>query len=748
MAYAAVVYLLMRGVEATTTRLVASKTRVAPIQQQTIPRLELLGAVLLSRLIKTVSNSLSMEINLESPICYADSQIALFWIKGIDKDWKPFIHNRATEIRKTVPIDCWRHCPGKENPADLRSRGVSPADLKGSSLWWNGPPWLRWDVENHIALSSDIPTECLLELRAQEQHDYGLLVAERLSIANVMDINKYGKLSKLLRITSFLIIFIYHSFKRVIDESQALIKAEQLWLLEVQYSLIMRKDFKSLSKQLDLFCDELGIWRCGGRISNSDFSYATKHPILLPRDHPYTLLAIREAHTRVLHNGVKETLTELRAKYWVVKARMSIKSVISKCNLCRRYGGLAFKAPPPPPLPSFRVTELLPFSYTGVDYAGPLYVRPDYPAQPRCEQKVWICLYTCCITRAVHIDIVSDLSTPSFIRCLKRFISRRGMPYRMISDNGSTFKSAARVLQKIVADNTVSQYLGSRKIKWSFNIEKAPWWGGIFERMIGLTKKCLRKIIGRAKFSFDELLTAVTEIEFVLNSRPISYVSSSDLDEPLTPFHLLVGRRLSTLPDHICYRRAAEEFTTESSTVILNKRLRYLHSILDKFWSRWKTEYILNLQERYTKQKQDSESRKIGVDDIVIVHGEDTPRSFWKIGRVKELIVGRDKEVRGAVIQVLSGDRLSLLRRPIQLLIPLEVHVSEDESNSGESLPDAESHDVVIETVRENDETIREHSETVEPTQDRQIESHTNRRPRRAAAMEARDKILARLCEN
>ena len=102
-------------------------------------------------------------------------------------------------------------------------------------------------------------TECLLELRAQERHDYGLLVAERLSIANVMDMNKYGKLSKLLRITSLLIIFIYHSFKRVIDESQALIKAEQLWLLEVQYSLIMRKDFKSLRKQLDLFCDELGI---------------------------------------------------------------------------------------------------------------------------------------------------------------------------------------------------------------------------------------------------------------------------------------------------------------------------------------------------------------------------------------------------------------------------------------------------------------------------------------------------------
>ena len=119
------------------------------------------------------------------------------------------------------------------------------------------------------------------------------------------------------------------------------------------------------------------------------------------------------------------------------------------------------------------------------------------------EQKLCIYLYKCCITRAVHIDIVLDLSTPFLTRCLKRFISRRGMPYRMSSDNGSTFKSADRVLQKIMTDNTVLQYSGSRKIEWSFNIEKALWWGGIFENMIGLNIKWLQKIIGHAKFLFD-----------------------------------------------------------------------------------------------------------------------------------------------------------------------------------------------------------------------------------------------------
>ena len=519
---------------------------------------------------------------------------------------------------------------------------------------------------------------------------------------------------------------------------QALVKAEQLWLIEVQTTLVMRKDFLVLRKQLDLFCDDLGVWRCGGRIENSDFPYATRHPIILPRDHHYTLLVIKDAHKRILHNGVKETLNEVGTKYWVVKGRISVKRVIAKCNLCRRYGGLSYRTPPPP-LPSFRVTENPPFSYTGVDYAGPLYVRPDHS---RFEQKVWICLYTCCITRAVHIDIVSNLSTPCFIRSLKRFISRRGLPYRMISDNGTTFKAAAKVLRKIM---TVQEYLSGRRIKWTFNLEKAPWWGGIFERMIGLTKKCLRKIIGRAKFSFNEILTAVTEIESVLNSRPISYISSSDLEEPLTPFHLLVGRCLLNLPDHLCYRRITEEYTIESSSVILNKRLRYLHSILDKFWSQ---EYILNLREKYNKMKQSPNARLIQVNDIVIIHNEDTPRGLWKLGKVMELIVGRDGEVRGGVVKVLSGNKVSLLRRPVQHLIPLEIYPSEENVQS--IAPPQTAYDVSERNTVVDSDCIDD-SNMITDRGDKEAAPSSipsKGRPRRAAAIEARDRIVARLCED
>ena len=146
---------------------------------------------------------------------------------------------------------------------------------------------------------------------------------------------------------------------------------------------------------------------------------------------------------------------------------------------------------------------------------------------------------------------MSDLSTEAFLWCLKQFAARRGLPRKFLSDNGSTFKAAAKVLSLVFKDPTVQEYLADVGSQWIFNIERAPWWGGVFERMVKSTKRCLRKMVGRANFSRDELLTAVVEIEAVINSRPLTYISSSDIEEPLTPSHLVVGQRLLNLPDHL-----------------------------------------------------------------------------------------------------------------------------------------------------------------------------------------------------
>ena len=172
-----------------------------------------------------------------------------------------------------------------------------------------------------------------------------------------------------------------------------------------------------------------------------------------------------------------------------------------------------------------------------MDFAGPLNIRAQGTTT---TSKVWICLYTCFVTRPIHLDAIPDSSTQTFIWCLKRFAARRGLPRKFISDNGKTFKSAAKYLKSILSNTSVKEYLTGMRSDWVLNLERAPWWGGAFERMVKSTKQCLHKMIKRAHLSMDELLTALAKIEAVINSRPLSYMSHDDVEEPLTLSHLLV----------------------------------------------------------------------------------------------------------------------------------------------------------------------------------------------------------------
>ena len=181
---------------------------------------------------------------------------------------------------------------------------------------------------------------------------------------------------------------------------------------------------------------------------------------------------------------------------------------------------------------------------------------------------------------AIHLELVIDLSVTSFIRCLKRFVARRGLPRRMISDNGKTFKGASKVIKRVMEDPEVSKYLSKVEVTWQFNVERAAWWGGMFERMIGSTKRCLHKIIGQSKLLYDELNTAVIEVEMVINSHPISYITS---EEPLTPSHLIVGHRLCDLPDNLCYQHTDEDWSNNGSFDTLYEILKcYIESISEE----------------------------------------------------------------------------------------------------------------------------------------------------------------------
>ena len=206
----------------------------------------------------------------------------------------------------------------------------------------------------------------------------------------------------------------------------------------MQQNLCNHKDFPTWKHKLGLFKDENGVWRCGGRMSNSSLPPSAQNPILLNPNHHLTNLLVLEAHKRVLHNGTRETLAELRSTYWVVRGRQVVKKLLHSCVTCRRYEGAPCKGISSPPLPDFRVSKSRPFQTTGVDFAGPLYVRASDVSR---TTKVWMVLYTCYVTRAVHLDLVQEMSAETFLRSFRRFTARRGTPARMLSDNAKTFTS-------------------------------------------------------------------------------------------------------------------------------------------------------------------------------------------------------------------------------------------------------------------------------------------------------------------
>ena len=613
---------------------------------------------------------------------------------------------------------------GSKNPADIPSRGATPLELLVNKLWRDGPePPAESTAAEEQSDIEDLPLECLEELRASEKRAvHGLLASETdtCNLENLVRVQDFSNLNRLINVLTYVMRFCSNSRRKTGSTtfSGKERKCGELFLIKkAQASVISHKKYPMWKKQLMLFEDDSGILRCRGRIDNAvNLPYSTKHPILLPNNHPLTTLYIHQANARVLHNDMKETLTELRSRFWVIKGRSVVKRILHNCYTCRRYEGKPYTVPPPPPLPAFRVREAPPFSGTGVDFAGPLYVNHPGEAQ----SKVWIVLYTCCVTRAIHLDHVSDMSAPTFIRSFKRFSSRRGLPVLMISDNAKTFEAAAKVIRDVISSPKVQQYFEGIGIEWKFNVPKAPWWGGLFERLVRLTKRCLRKALGQAKLSYDELLTALIEIEMVINSRPLTYISADDLDEPLTPSHLLVGRRLLSYPDHLTIDH---EEDSDVDASLLNTRFRHLNQLLDGFWSRWRKEYLLELREAHRHHKSSGEPQ-LTEGDIVVVYSDDQPQSFWKLGRIEKILQGADGQRRAATVRVSRNGCTSTLNHPIQHLYLLEV-VSHNSS------------------VAEPEDNPEDKPRSDDPRPEPERSGISSTRPQRSAAKRARDRILA-----
>ena len=410
-----------------------------------------------------------------------------------------------------------------------------------------------------------------------------------------------------------------------------------------------------------MFIDEENVLRCRTRIKNAQVRDSTKKPILLPSRNLYSELLIKDSHEKVFHNGVRETLNLLRQRYWVLRGRESVRRITKGCTLCKKLEGLPYNSVFSKDLPSFRVDDSPPFCHVGIDFAGPLIVSGKTG-----NEKSYICLFTCTSTRAVHLELVESLEVETFIRCFRRFSARRGLPATVLSDNAKTFKAASKEVRKLLRSPRLTEHFLSQGVKWKSIIELSPWKGGIWERLIRSTKRCLIKVVGRSLLSFSELGTILVEIEAVINSRPLTYVfdDSDGISYPLTPSQLINGRNLEMLPNE----RHHEVVSTYES---LSRRGRFHRKLLTQFASRWKNEYLLSLLEAY-KPRDGSKEPIVEVGDIVIMRNEHEKRSFWKLAEIIELYKGEDQSIRAAKIQV-AGDGKKVLNRSLKHLIPLEI---------------------------------------------------------------------------
>ena len=486
-----------------------------------------MSARILAQLMHTVKNALQSQVKLDGVRFWLDSKTALSWIQN-KGEWKQFVRHRVNEILKLTDKEDWAYCSTEENPADLGSRGVLASQLKENQLWWRGPSWLTERPEDWPVLTESLRTpESLIE----EKKSAAVMMtkAEIVSgIAGVIDVNDYSTLQRLVRVTAWI--------KRFIDNSRAKAKqnekrtgrleadelkcAEIEWLKSVQSDLKQQTNFKQLVSELGIKEDR-AILRCEGRLVNSDLESEARRPVILPRQHRFTRLVIEECHQRVHHSGVRATLAELRSRYWVPRGRQVVKRILSECVTCRKFTGKPYSTPPTAALPDFRVKEAPPFSRVGVDFAGPLYVKEKSGQMG----KAYIALFSCCVTRAVHLELVEDLSTGTFRRCLRRFIAKRGMPVLIVSDNAKTFQETEKALKKLFDYPEVKADLERDLIGWQFNLERAPWWGGFFERMVSSVKGCLRETLGNVRLTLDELATLLAEIEWTLDSRPLSTIT-------------------------------------------------------------------------------------------------------------------------------------------------------------------------------------------------------------------------------
>ena len=669
-AYGAVIYMKVIDDDSSEIMFLRAKTHLFKLEDikkdensnLTNPRKELCAALLLAEMLETTKNALEkINVCIKNVYAYSDNQVVLYWISNKHISYPVFIQNRVMKIRKLH--DFWCYIGTKENPADLASRGLMPSKILKNILWWY-PPILK----DNVKPERFVPSEDMINVDVPKVVSIHTL--EEKYICSITDfVQKFSCYKRLVRRTIYLqkfISFIFDkNFKKEISVED--FQKAELALVRLDQRKSFPKEYKALKDGLNIpnsskiksLCpvlDKNHVMRVKGRLANAMLPNEEMQPMIVDHKGLLALLIMKNAHYMCLHGAKSLTVATSRGQFWITRGADIARHVISKCPKCIRFGAKTI-CQQMGDLPEARVLEARPFSKTGVDYAGPFTIK-SMVARGKRLHKSYACIFVCMVTKAIHIELVGDLSAERFLMAYQRFTARRGNCCEIFSDNGSNFVLGKKLLDKD-CQNAIKEgsellqgFLLEQKTKWHNIPPLSPHHGGLWEAGVKSMKYHLVRVLGDTVLTFEELNTFLIRIEACLNSRPLAALSNDPNSFLLTPGHFLIGDSLVAPPKPL------------QKHLLSLKGEKLISRKVQEAWVAWRQDVLKSMMIR---KKWQNTKENVTEGDIVILKDEQTPPTVWPLARVSKVHTGKDNNVR--VVSVETNNKEYI--RPITKIIPV-----------------------------------------------------------------------------
>jgi hypothetical protein len=637
----------------------------------------LLQAALLSmRAIKFVVKE--GDVKWDAIYQWSDSTAVLAMVRNRSKRFLPYCANRLQEIREiaaelNVQI---RHVPGSMNTADICSRGLSVSQFLDQKQFHNGPEFLwcpgdEWPV---CPALEELPND------HTELKQNATVLATEVKEESLMEfVKRHSNWTKLKVSTAWLLRFKLWAqetecgkHKELYTGPTGAITVSEIMNGELAIvTYVQRKAFhneignlrnvgprmkRTQLHNLHPFLDQLGALRVGGRLTESELSYNEKHQLILPRNHHLAQIIARSYHEAYLHAPPKTLLYLLRKRFWIVNGQRLCYQIERKCITCIKALGIP-RDQIQGALPKGRVAIGNLWFQTGCDILGPVLIKIG-----RSQVKRYIMGLVSFTVKAVHFEILPDLTVQSFLNAMRRFIARRSRPQKLITDNAGTFSAGVREIndmQELYNSSGVEHYMRENEIEWVPNVPKASNRNGLFERPFRSLRRAMLNTLHGQVTTEDQLATVVTECEHLYNSRPLCANSDSPGDQlPITPNQIINPEPASAHPPGVFYER----------DLIVRNRYRQVQALVNSFWSRFRVEYLTSLQER---TKSITKTRNFAKDDLVMLCDDMRigHRGNYPLGVIVAVEPSEsDNEVRKVSVKTATG----VFKRPVNKICLLE----------------------------------------------------------------------------